>query len=57
MSFMFISYFAGFDLRTEEGYYDVMTKFDKIIGFKYLKALHINDSKGDTSTKQLGQSL
>ncbi|KAF6040282.1 apn-1 [Bugula neritina] len=38
---------AGFDLRTEEGYYDVMTKFDKIIGFKYLKALHINDSKGD----------
>jgi AP endonuclease-1 len=36
---------AGYDLRTPEVFSETMEKFDKIIGFKYLKALHINDSK------------
>ncbi|KAF2005823.1 AP endonuclease [Amniculicola lignicola CBS 123094] len=36
---------AGYDLRTPETYAEVISRFDKIIGLKYLKALHVNDSK------------
>jgi AP endonuclease 1 len=36
---------AGYDLRTPEAYANTMKEFDNIIGLKYLKALHINDSK------------
>lgn len=36
---------AGYDLRTPETYADTMNSFDEVIGLKYLKALHINDSK------------
>ena len=38
---------AGYDLRTEDSFKKVFKKFDDIIGFKYLKALHLNDSKGN----------
>ncbi|XP_072027852.1 probable endonuclease 4 [Amphiura filiformis] len=37
---------AGFDLSTESGYESMMDDFDKIVGLKYLKAVHLNDSKG-----------
>lgn len=36
---------AGHDIRTEEKFEAVMKKFDSIVGMKYLKAMHINDSK------------
>lgn len=36
---------AGYDLRTPDAYAKTMAKFDEIIDLKYLKALHINDSK------------
>jgi AP endonuclease-1 len=36
---------AGYDLRTPEVYTATMEKFDKIIGLKYLRAFHVNDSK------------
>jgi AP endonuclease-1 len=36
---------AGYDLRTPEAFQATMTKFDKSIGLKYLRAMHINDSK------------
>ncbi|OCK80028.1 AP endonuclease [Lepidopterella palustris CBS 459.81] len=36
---------AGYDLRTPKAFKETMEKFDKTIGLKYLKALHINDSK------------
>jgi AP endonuclease 1 len=36
---------AGYDLRTPEAFKDTMNKFDKVVGLKYLKALHVNDSK------------
>jgi AP endonuclease-1 len=36
---------AGYDIRTPEAYSATMAEFDKVIGLKYLKALHINDSK------------
>ncbi|XP_067671182.1 probable endonuclease 4 isoform X1 [Haliotis asinina] len=37
---------AGFDLTTDSGYKKFISDFDKIIGFKYLDAVHLNDSKG-----------
>ncbi len=39
--------FSGFDLSTESGYESMMEDFDKIVGLKYLKAVHLNDSKGE----------
>ena len=36
---------AGYDIRTKETYEKTMEEFDKIVGFKYLKGMHINDSK------------
>ena len=36
---------AGYDIRTREAYEKSWSEFDKIIGFKYLMGMHINDSK------------
>lgn len=36
---------AGYDLATPEGYARTWADFDRIIGFEYLCAMHINDSK------------
>lgn len=38
---------AGYDIRTKDTYEQTWLDFDKIIGFKYLKGMHINDSKPD----------
>lgn len=39
-------YSAGFDVKSRDGYEQMMSQFDSIVGLKYLKAMHINDSKG-----------
>jgi len=36
---------AGYDIRTKEAYEETMKHFDEVIGFGYLKGMHINDSK------------
>ncbi|KAJ4296004.1 DNA-(apurinic or apyrimidinic site) lyase [Collariella sp. IMI 366227] len=36
---------AGYDLRTPEAFEKTMAEFDLVVGLKYLRALHINDSK------------
>ena len=36
---------AGYDLSTEMGYQFCMDDFERIVGFKYLRAVHLNDSK------------
>ena len=36
---------AGYDLSTEMGYQFAMEEFERVIGFKYLRAVHLNDSK------------
>ena len=38
---------AGYDIRDEESYRQTMKKFDTIVGFSYLKGMHLNDSKPD----------
>lgn len=36
---------AGYDLATPEGYKAAWDAFDRVIGFNYLRGMHINDSK------------
>ncbi|KAI1482780.1 hypothetical protein K445DRAFT_55503 [Daldinia sp. EC12] len=36
---------AGYDLRSPEAFEETISKFNNIVGAKYLKAFHINDSK------------
>ncbi len=36
---------AGYDFRTSESYQQMWHDFNKIIGMKHLKAIHMNDSK------------
>ncbi len=43
---------AGYDLRTQEAFDESMRLFDEIVGFKYLKGMHLNDSKVDYSSKK-----
>jgi apurinic endonuclease APN1 len=35
---------AGYDIRTPEGFNNFIIKFDKLIGTKYIKLIHLNDS-------------
>lgn len=42
---------AGYDLRTKEAYGATMTKFGQIVGFEYLRGMHINDSKVDLGSR------
>ena len=36
---------AGYDIRTREAYDISMAQFGNIVGFEYLKGMHLNDSK------------
>ena len=42
---------AGYDIRTKEAYEKTMQQFDEVIGFKYLKGMHINDSKAKFASR------
>jgi deoxyribonuclease-4 len=43
---------AGYELRTPEGYAQTMEAFDSIIGLERLKAIHLNDSKGELGSRK-----
>ncbi len=43
---------AGHELRTPEGYAATMEEFERIVGLERLKALHLNDSKGDLGNRK-----
>lgn len=36
---------AGYDIRTQESYQQVMAEFDRVVGLGRLRALHLNDAK------------
>lgn len=49
---------AGYDLRTEEGMETLIKEFDSIVGMKYLRGMHLNDSmKGLASKVDRHQSI
>ena len=39
------AYTAGYDISTPESFQKTLSFFDKVIGFKYLKGIHLNDTK------------
>jgi len=38
------AYAAGYDIKTAEGFERTWQKFDQIIGFQYLRGMHLNDT-------------
>ena len=42
---------AGYEIRTREAYDETFNMFEEIVGFKYLKGMHINDSKKELATR------
>ena len=42
---------AGYNLKTPEGFSDTFDRFGKIVGFNYLRGMHINDSKKELATR------
>ena len=42
---------AGYDLRTKDVYESTFKEFGMIVGFKYLKGLHLNDAKPDLGSR------
>jgi deoxyribonuclease-4 len=43
---------AGYELRTEEGYAATIEAFEQALGLERLKALHLNDSKGELGNRK-----
>lgn len=43
---------AGYDIRSKDEYKKTFDKFDKIVGKKFLKAMHMNDSKTKLGSKK-----
>jgi deoxyribonuclease-4 len=45
------AFVSGYNIKTTEGYEETFSKFDNIVGFKYLKGIHLNDTKKELGTK------
>jgi len=45
------SYSAGYDVKTKSGFTETFTKFENIIGFSYLKGMHLNDTKKEFGSR------
>ena len=43
---------AGHDLRSAAAFADVMDRFDAVVGRRFLRALHLNDSKGPFASRK-----
>jgi len=42
---------AGYDIRSEKAYHDTMEEFERVVGFKYLKGMHLNDAKSKLGSR------
>ncbi len=42
---------AGYDLRTKEACEATFAEYDKVVGFNYLRGMHLNDSKPDLGSR------
>jgi deoxyribonuclease IV len=45
------TYSAGYDIVVPGGFEKVFEEFDKVVGFKYLKGMHLNDSKKELDSR------
>jgi deoxyribonuclease-4 len=42
---------SGYEIRTREAFDETFSKFDRVVGFHYLKGMHINDSKKELASR------
>jgi deoxyribonuclease-4 len=42
---------AGYDILSPEGYAETFNNFNEIVGFNYLKGMHLNDSKKELASR------
>lgn len=42
---------AGYDISTEAGFHDTFALFEDVVGFQYLRGMHLNDSKKELGTR------
>jgi deoxyribonuclease IV len=42
---------SGYDVKSQDGFTKTFEKFSEIIGFKFLRGMHLNDSKKDMGTR------
>jgi len=45
------AYSAGYDIKTRAGFEKVFHEFDEVVGFRYLKGMHLNDSKKELGSR------
>ena len=45
------AYVSGYNIKTEVGFSETFNQFDNIVGFKYLRGIHLNDTKKELGTK------
>ena len=45
------AYTAGYDLKSRKGFEDTFNHFENVIGFEFLKGMHLNDSKKELGTR------
>ncbi len=45
------AYTSGYDVKSGDGFRKTFELFDNVIGFSYLKGMHLNDSKKDFATR------
>ena len=43
---------GGYDFRTKESYEKTMGEFDRIIGYKFLSGMHLNDTKNELGVRK-----
>ncbi len=43
---------AGYDLRTPEACEQTFARYEELVGFQYLKGMHVNDSKGELNSRK-----
>lgn len=44
-------YSAGYDIKSKAGFEKVFQEFDEVVGFQYLKGMHLNDSKKNLGSR------
>jgi deoxyribonuclease-4 len=45
------AYTSGYNIKSQEGFTETFRLFDKIIGFNYLRGMHLNDSRKELATR------
>ena len=45
------AYSAGYDIKTKTGFEKVFAEFEEVVGFEYLKGMHLNDTKKELGSR------